>query len=54
MKKTVLFTCILLSLCACGVKPGDVDPPEEVKTGEFPRTYPDLSTDPPPYTPPPR
>jgi hypothetical protein len=52
MKKTVLILLISCGLSACGVKPGQVDPPDDVKSKEFPRTYPDLITNPPPYVPP--
>lgn len=50
MKKTILLAVMAGLLSACGIKPNNVDPPEEVQRGEFPRTYPDLSTDPPPFT----
>lgn len=47
---TILRGFSLLILClavtSCGVKPGDVSAPEDAETSEFPRTYPDLSTDP--------
>ncbi len=34
--------CLALSagIAGCGKKPAFVDPPEEVETDEFPRTYP--------------
>lgn len=48
----VLIAVTLVLLSACGVKPGSVDLPPEVESGEFPRTYPDIKTDPPPYVPP--
>ncbi|NTU77133.1 MAG: hypothetical protein HGA90_04895 [Alphaproteobacteria bacterium] len=35
-------------LGACGKKPGRVDPPLGTAAEEFPRTYPDPSTDPAP------
>ncbi len=39
-----VFTALCLALSAgitgCGKKPAFVDPPEEVETDEFPRTYP--------------
>jgi hypothetical protein len=38
-----------LLVAGCGVKPDDIEPPDEVKNKEFPRTYPDLNTDPPPF-----
>lgn len=42
----VLF--FVLTASACGIKPGAVDSPSGQKPDTFPRTYPDLSTDPPP------
>lgn len=42
----------MISLCllatACGVKPGNVAAPEGAEDSHFPRTYPDLATDPAP------
>lgn len=36
-----------LGMAACGVKPGSVKPPSGSQDdGTFPRTYPDLDTDP--------
>lgn len=44
------WSLLLLSLClitaGCGVKPGEVLPSEGAQDSKFPRTYPDLSTDP--------
>ena len=44
-----IFLCVnILMLSACGVKPSHVDPPEGAEHSQFPRTYPDTSTDPKP------
>jgi hypothetical protein len=51
MKKYALLM-MLAALCACGVKPGDVDPPEGAKASDFPRTYPNpVIYRPPPLSP---
>lgn len=45
------YTLLLLSavlLGGCGVKPAVVDAPGDVEEDTFPRTYPDLATDPAP------
>lgn len=42
----VLLILLTFSLTACGKKPGFVDPPPNVEEDQFPRTYPDPSTDP--------
>jgi PBP1b-binding outer membrane lipoprotein LpoB len=45
------YTLLLLSavlLGGCGVKPAAVDAPGDVEEDTFPRTYPDLATDPAP------
>jgi hypothetical protein len=39
---------MVMSLGACGKKPGHVDPPEGVSPKEFPKVYPDPATDPKP------
>ena len=53
MNKLALLSLVMISpiivLGACGIKPDQVDPPEEVQSGEFPRTYPATETDPPPF-----
>lgn len=49
MSKFLLLVLVLLSVSACGVKPDEVTLPEEVESGEFPRTYPSIGTDPPPH-----
>lgn len=49
MKEVIVLVLFASLLGACGIKPDNVDPPEEVQSGEFPRTYPDVNTDPPPY-----
>ncbi len=52
MKKLILLSVAMCAMVACGVKPGEIEPPEAVKNKEFPRTYPDIMTTPPPYVPP--
>lgn len=42
----IIGACLLLG--ACGVKPGEVSPPEGAEGSAYPRTYPDLKTDPKP------
>lgn len=42
-----LYANIFL-LCACGVKPPYVDPPQGVKHDTFPHAYPDPRTEPQP------
>ena len=46
--RAFLILGICLVMGACGVKPGDVSPPEGTEEKAFPATYPDLSTDPAP------
>jgi len=50
MKNKRMLALILLSLlpalCACGIKPAYVEPPEGAEHTDFPSTYPDISTDP--------
>jgi hypothetical protein len=45
-----LLACLMLclTLAACGKKAGRVDPPPDVVDDQFPLTYPDPATDPPP------
>lgn len=43
-----LLLLTFLSLTACGVKPGTVEPPEGYEDVQFPRTYPDPRYDPAP------
>jgi hypothetical protein len=50
INKLFLLSLFCLGVAGCGVKPSEIEPPDEVKNKEFPRTYPDLNTDPPPYT----
>ena len=38
----------VLMLAACGKKPNQVDPPPGAEDITFPKTYPDISTDPKP------
>jgi predicted small lipoprotein YifL len=45
---SILAVMGLLSLAACGKRPGNVDPPAGVSTEDFPKAYPDISTDPAP------
>jgi predicted small lipoprotein YifL len=47
--------CMALAIClmtaglaGCGIKPGQVDPPQGEKNDPFPRTYPDPKYDPAP------
>lgn len=46
MRLAMLSLCVILTLAGCGVKPGDVDPPQGEERDHFPRTYPELSDDP--------
>ncbi|MCC6598293.1 MAG: hypothetical protein IT559_05850 [Alphaproteobacteria bacterium] len=48
-RNVLIFGCLML-LGACGIKPGEVAPPESDAASHFPRTYPDVRTDPAPYT----
>lgn len=42
-----MMICACIVLGACGVKPGSVEPPEGSPDPDpFPRTYPNVSTDP--------
>lgn len=45
----ILGLFALTGLNACGVKPGNVDPPDGKGSSDFPRGYPDVKTDPTPY-----
>jgi len=51
-ERSILYAIIILALsmplAGCGIKPGRVAPPPGAEEIEFPRTYPDLRTDPPP------
>ena len=40
MRLTIFSFMVLLTLAACGIKPGDVDPPQGEDKDYFPRTYP--------------
>ena len=40
MKAFILLALTCLTLAACGVKPGDVDPPPGAEGSTFPHTYP--------------
>ncbi len=44
----VMFTLLVVVTSACGKRPPYVDPPADTTDTLFPRTYPDLSTDPSP------
>lgn len=46
MKKAASLLIVLGLLTACGIKPSSVEPPDADKGTAFPRTYPDISTDP--------
>ena len=48
MKRLVIIALSCGLLSACGVKPGGVDAPNGAENDNFPRTYPDIETDPPP------
>lgn len=48
-RKLMLAICIATTLVittSCGIKPENVDPPPEAENKVFPRTYPDITTDP--------
>lgn len=36
----------LFLIAACGIKPTDMEPPKDSLENTFPRTYPDINTDP--------
>lgn len=38
--KLLILSALMLPVTACGVKPKQVDPPEEVKDDLFPNRYP--------------
>ncbi len=42
----ILICVNTIILGACGVKPPYVDPPQGIKHDTFPKTYPDINTDP--------
>lgn len=47
MEKTAILLVFCVMLAACGVKPGSVEPPGgAAQDNLFPRTYPDITTDP--------
>jgi hypothetical protein len=46
MFRKACFVIVFIGLAACGVKPGTVQPPEGAEQSGFPRTYPDIQTDP--------
>ena len=47
MRITIISLCLAMALLsACGIKPSRVDPPPGTGKDQFPRTYPDPSTDP--------
>ena len=42
-----IITVIVIMLTGCGLKPSKLSPPEDaVSSSEYPRTYPNISTDP--------
>lgn len=45
MLRAFLYLNIIM-LAACGIKPGSVDSPAAGQPDTYPRTYPDLNTDP--------
>lgn len=45
---TIVVAALLLS--SCGIKPDSLEPPPGAENKTFPRTYPDLSSDPRPYS----
>ncbi len=47
--KHSLLILLALGLGACGIKPGQVASPDTSRADDFPRTYPDIHTDPRPY-----
>lgn len=49
MRKAILFATMFLlvmNAVACGIKPSEVAAPAEVEQDNFPKTYPDIETDP--------
>lgn len=48
MKRNIILLVACMALSACGIKPGEVEPPEGEGSSSYPRTYPDLGTDPQP------
>ncbi len=47
--KNITRLCAMMAIfavTACGIKPQDVEPPQDGAENTFPRTYPDISTDP--------
>ena len=44
--RKLLILSLFLGLSACGVKPGQVSAPEGSEDTVFPKTYPDIKTDP--------
>ncbi len=44
--KYILLSMTSIALCSCGIKPSYVEPPQGAEHEQFPRTYPDTSTDP--------
>jgi hypothetical protein len=46
MRNFVILGISLAVLAGCGIKPAHVDPPEGANEGDYPRVYPDVTTDP--------
>lgn len=44
------FLCALITLAGCGVKPDSLEPPPGTAPNSYPRTYPDIATDPIPHS----
>ena len=42
---------VLILLTSCGIKPSAVEPQPGAESKVYPRTYPDISNDPRPYSP---
>jgi len=46
MRKFVILGMAMAVLAGCGIKPGNVDPPEGANEGDYPRVYPEIKNDP--------
>jgi len=45
-KKLAIAIVLVLITSACGIKPRELNAPADVEKDTFPRTYPDIETDP--------